>query len=961
MLKLSGRDSAPVRVSTPRTMHTVSTSNPPADRFRPAVLGLLALAAVQLASAQTATPVPASDAKDDKAPVVTTDAAKDEGQKEKVFVLDEYKVTGSFRGSLAAAAEKKEASQAIVEVIASEDIGKLPDVSIADSLTRLTGLTTQRTNGRSQAISIRGLTGDFSTGMLNGREQVSTGENRAVEFDQYPAELLSEVTVYKTASADLTGQGLAGTIDMHTVSPLSKSGRTVAMNGYYQWTQLSQLTPGAKATGERFNISYIDQNAAKTLGVAFGFSHSSNPYEGQQFQSWGYPTDASGNFALGGTKSYVRTSNLDRDGAMAVIEYKPNENIHSTIDVYVSKFQEKQLLRGMEIPLAYWSSAVVGSGYTVNNGLITNMTLTNVQPVVRNDVYKRNDSPVALGWNLKLGEKSDWPVTFDVGYSRINRTDVNLETYSGLGFAAGATNPDTMTVQLVPGGIPVIHSNYDYSTGKGLYLTDPQGWDTWENAATGMQGYVKYLQSKDEMGQFKLSTSHALGGVFKSVEAGLSYSDRFKRDGENPSGYINNTNKAALAPLPAQVGTTDLSFLGLGRVYAYDPLASYANGTWYYRANNSTDMAVNSFNVREKLSQLFTQFNLSTQVAGMPLTGDTGFRLINVDQFSKGYSANNGVLNPASGGARYTNFAPSLNLTLKVQDNTLVRFSLARQVARPKMYDMRASQSWGYNTSYVSSTSLANSPWSSSGGNTKLRPWQADAVDLSLEHYFKENMGYVSLSAFYKNLVSYIYNQSVLQDFSGYPYKSATAPALWQGTASEPANGKGGRMQGLELSISLASEMISKEIKGFGVFMGGAYTDSSVQPWGPGNGTSPIAGLSRKVANITFYYERHGFSARISERYRSETREYITTFGAPNRGGDSSSGSGYTMALPEKVIDAQVSYTLQSGPAKDLTFYLQAYNLNNEPLVTYNNGDPRQVMNYQKYGASYSAGASYKF
>ena len=67
------------------------------------------------------------------------------------------------------------------------------------------------------------------------------------------------------------------------------------------------------------------------------------------------------------------------------------------------------------------------------------------------------------------------------------------------------------------------------------------------------------------------------------------------------------------------------------------------------------------------------------------------------------------------------------------------------------------------------------------------------------------------------------------------------------------------------------------------------------------------------------------------------------------------------MAQPEKVIDAQISYALQSGQAKGLTFFLQAYNLNNEPLITYNNGDPRQVMNYQKYGASYSVGAAYKF
>jgi iron complex outermembrane recepter protein len=81
----------------------------------------------------------------------------------------------------------------------------------------------------------------------------------------------------------------------------------------------------------------------------------------------------------------------------------------------------------------------------------------------------------------------------------------------------------------------------------------------------------------------------------------------------------------------------------------------------------------------------------------------------------------------------------------------------------------------------------------------------------------------------------------------------------------------------------------------------------------------------------------------------------------PSPGGDVNPNGGFSVAQPEKVLDAQLSYTIQSGPAKDLSIFLQAYNLNNEPLVTYNNGDPRQVINYQKYGASYSFGATYKF
>ena len=105
-----------------------------------------------------------------------------------VVKMGEFKVTSGFAGSLAAAAAAKLVAPTVTEVLMSEDIGKLPDISIADSLTRLTGLTTQRVNGRSQDVIIRGFTGDFSTGLLNGLEQVSTGENRAVEFDQYPAE-----------------------------------------------------------------------------------------------------------------------------------------------------------------------------------------------------------------------------------------------------------------------------------------------------------------------------------------------------------------------------------------------------------------------------------------------------------------------------------------------------------------------------------------------------------------------------------------------------------------------------------------------------------------------------------------------------------------------------------------------------------------------------------------------------
>src|SRR5690606_17847406 len=134
----------------------------------------------------------------------------DDGDRDEAIELDRVLVTG-IRSSIEKSIDTKQTSTSIVEAISAEDIGKLPDSSIAESIARLPGLTAQRERGRATQINIRGFAGDFSTATLNGREQASTGDNRGVEFDQYPSELLSQVVVYKTPDAALVGQGLSGT------------------------------------------------------------------------------------------------------------------------------------------------------------------------------------------------------------------------------------------------------------------------------------------------------------------------------------------------------------------------------------------------------------------------------------------------------------------------------------------------------------------------------------------------------------------------------------------------------------------------------------------------------------------------------------------------------------------------------------------------------------------------------
>ena len=100
--------------------------------------------------------------------------------------------------------------------------------------------------------------------------------SRGVEFDQYPSELLSGVTIYKTPDASLVGQGLSGTIDMQTVRPLSFGGRTVALNARGEHNSLGKIA-NASANGERFSASYIDQFANRTVGIALGYAHLTSP------------------------------------------------------------------------------------------------------------------------------------------------------------------------------------------------------------------------------------------------------------------------------------------------------------------------------------------------------------------------------------------------------------------------------------------------------------------------------------------------------------------------------------------------------------------------------------------------------------------------------------------------------------------------------------------------------------
>jgi iron complex outermembrane receptor protein len=517
--------------------------------------------------------------------LTTAGAAHAQDAKPAADTVEEITVTG-IRAGIENAIALKKSSSSIVEAVSAEDIGKLPDTSIAESLARLPGLTAQRLDGRAQSISIRGLGPDYNTVLLNGREQVSTGDNRGVEFDQYPSEILSGVLVYKTPDAALIGQGLAGTADLQTIRPLKYGKQVLSANARYEFNSEDKLNPDGKDSGHRLSATYVDQFLNDTLGVAIAVSDISTPTQSRRFNAWGYPTTASGDLVIGGAKPYVQSNNLKRTGVIGVLEYSPTDKFRSSLDLYYSKFREKQILRGIELPL-FWSSATLQPGYTAQDGLITQGTYTGVKGVMRNDLNTRHTELKSAGWNVAYDTDNGWTLAADLSYSAAKRTDVIFESYSGTG-PAGVGATDTMTFHTTPGAGTTFGSTLDYTNSTLFVLTDPQGWGA--GAAGGaltQAGFYNTPAIKDELDAIRLMAKRDLTwGPINKVEFGYNASRREKSKEVHESFLTFGGRIADGAPLSrpipkeALLGTVSLELIGIKAMLAYDrPICSTTAST----------------------------------------------------------------------------------------------------------------------------------------------------------------------------------------------------------------------------------------------------------------------------------------------------------------------------------------------------------------------------------------------
>ncbi|MDX5405986.1 MAG: TonB-dependent receptor [Chromatiaceae bacterium] len=916
--------------------------------------------------------------------------------------IEVISVTG-YRGSLQRAQAIKMSENSIVEVLSAEDIGKLPDTSVAESLARLPGLAGERRNGRTSGLSVRGFNENYVGTSLNGRELLGMGDNRGVEYDLYPSEIVSTALVYKTPDASLMAQGIGGTVDLQTVKPLSAE-RTIAFNGSYEKNDQDSGNPDFDNKGHRLSFNYVDKFLDDKLGVALVVATMETPRQEQQFRGWGYAgvnlglndegelqnprraTDAvdvpEGTVILGGHDSFTRSAMLERDSVALVLEYAVNDQLKATFDALYIDFNEQDARRGLEEGGAEWGTGA----YTitgVENGLVTSGFYDGFYSVVRNDVREQDAELKTFGLNLEYQINDNWMGQLDVSSGKVTKSITDIESYSGVGRANTPNRPITArSWVMTPNG--AFYSNHptiapvDLTDPSLIRLAGPQAWggslapiQQFQGVPgfgpdTAQDGFVNNPDFEETLDSVRLQANgYVEWGIFNELELGVVYKERSKTK-INKGAFLTANTWPNDGAIPNVLGVADLSFIGINGVLAYDSLGLYRSG--FYTETNAALLENGRFGdtytIDEKLTTLYGMLDINTEIGDIAVTGNVGVQIINSKQDGVGFETSTGAdfftdITNVSSGTDYTDVLPSLNLSFEVADRQYVRTSLSKVMSRPRMDDMRPNTqiSFQFNDNNILDDNPQNSAWSSSSGNTELKPLEADQFDLSYENYYHDN-GFFAASFFFKDLKNWHRNVTLITDFSPYYiegfHQSSDGsgnlpPATQLGRFNIRQDGLQGFVRGYEFQASVPFDIFHEALDGFGLVASATFMDGKLDDGGR------VPGLSEEIYTLTAYYEYKGFEFRISgtkrDEFQTEERGLSLSLVPVNRQGS-------------ELWDAQIGYDFsESGieALKGLRVTLQAQNLTDEKDVSYNGDDSRQVVTYQSFGRNYMLGLNYKF
>jgi TonB-dependent receptor len=873
----------------------------------------------------------------------TPDAANTPADSDKDIV-----VTG-IRASLATALQAKKSAPNIQEDLAADDIGKLPDNNIAESLARLPGLSTNRDRGNATQISIRGMGPELVNTLLNGRELVSAGPDRNIRYDQYPAELINGASVYKSPTPGQVEGAIAGQVDLKTIRPLDYKKPTFVINGRAEYNDLSHDVQDAKSVGWIASASYVGQFANDTLGVAIGGTARNEPVATERTNIYRYTNSyadlngdgkgAAGNPPIGdnipyGFEALKRGGSDKRIGALATVQWRPGNGLEVNGDFFYSRVKYAEYQRGFSVqnlPFGNTISNVTEVNENAVAGTATNYAYYGVLLENNNQYYSFTDDLYAGGLNAKY-DAGRFHVAADFGYSQTTRNAIFLNEYT-LPDYPGTTysRNDGVTVNyLSRPGQPSSFSFFQSLTDQSLNsLTNL------EIPSNGNGAPIIH----DELYSGKLDLSYDASGFFSAFRGGLRFTSRAK-DLTQRTQY-GSIGGGMGVPIAANLLGTPITwsgaFAGLPSSETWDV---FGVANTYFGGVHPTESVSDenaSWEVDEKTYAGFVEADFDQDIGAMKLTGNVGVRVVRTEDTSKGTNVCyicTTEITPLLYHNNYTDWLPSLNATLHIDEHQQVRFALSKAIARAPLDYL--------NPGFSSYAGSGGAP-AATGGNPLLQPYRAKQADLTYEHYFNRNTA-LTLSLFYKHLDSYI-----VQEVSNIPI--TIDGVAEQGSFTQPVNVNGGNIKGVEVLYQQAFTFLPKPLDGLGVYTNYSYTDSSVKVTENDNsiGTITLPGLSKHVYNVSLYYSKSGIDARVGYRYRSS---FVTQTGDTDR---------LLVNHSEGILSAEIAYEFQSSsPLHGLRLSLQADNLTNTPYQLYY-GSEALPGRYETFGRRYYAGATYRF
>lgn len=844
------------------------------------------------------------------------DSAGDEGA-----VVEEVVVQG-VRQSLASALEMKQDSGLVVEAISSENIGQLPDITIAESLVRLPGINGARDRGNESQVMVRGMGPRLTLGLVNGREVASSEPNRNIRWEMYPSEIVNSVVVYKSQSADLIAGGVAGTIDLRTVAPLDYDGPAVLLRGGPTYYDASDDIPDYDGWGYRASISTVGR-FSETFAASLAISTQKQKNGYPSVQGWGYnddniggmPGDLDGDGAADytpwGAQTEIKKLDQDRAGLAAAVQWRPSDGFEIRYDLQysssdIAEDQEQTWFSNNGV-WGNWdnSSAAAYLDYEQIGRDVVAATLNAAS--VTNVIAEFTEDKSTMATGLNAAWTADvWRFALDGSYSKAERDNiwqaVRTELY-----------PEFTSFDLRAGIEPWITVSENTADPANQFAAD------W---LAGNHAGPEFVD--DELYAFRADLARQLAdeGEFS---AGVRYSNREKShrghswDQFTPAGGLQ---------IPADmlssytIGAFNVPPLLTGD---FQELAEFLYGG--FTDPGDSEAIEDRWQVDEDVFEAYVKWTFGGELFGSEVDGNMGARLVDVDTKSSGFeSVGGGPLTAITVPHDYTEVLPSAGLNFYPHEDWILRFGVARVMARPPLDELRAGRS---RSDPVSSPP----PLTAAGGNPELDPFLAWQADFSAEWYFADEALFAT-ALYYKDVDTHIGYSTVPIEIEGDTY-----------LLTGPANGPGGTIKGLELTFQTPFSFVDA-LRNFGIYSNYAYVDSDIVEFYPPNNPLSATGIAEHTATADLWYSADKLELRLGWKYHSE---YSLIFGWV--------GSDVRTLESESIFGLSTVYQFTDR----FGARLQVNNLTDEPLRIYRDNNPNRLGRFDKYGRYYFLDFNYTF